>query len=862
MALLDSAFADLNTAGPIPLPLTLPNGFLSVGATAAPSTTQGSFAALNRALAGKAGLELAYAIARSSAGTSPTPTSPGAPDVTALTRADSALTASALYNPSVIAPPIAGPFALDPYGVYHTFSTQSGDNTNPLNVWYPYLGPLYDLAADVDTANDLRWKNKFVPQPTPFQIPQYSVVALPMNYLPLESPSSPLPIVRAEELALVGAEIDLGLGNYPAAINLINTVHMQAGGFSTPLNIATTYTAVRDTLMKELRISTVLEGSADHLIAIRMWGMAAVSDTTWDATSGPDAVGVAAVTAATGAAPVDLHTIVAPPDQPELTGRNGTTPFPARKRVSMRAKSFAWLVAVVVMITAPSLARGQQIDTSYYAGMRWRLIGPYRSGNVYAVAGIPGNPYVYYAGMPEGGVWKTSDAGNTWNPIFDEIRVPTVGAVVVAPSDPNIVYVGTGDPAGWGFTPGNGVYKSTDAGKTWRHIGLEGTRFITGMIVDPRDPNIVLVGALGVGSHELGGTSNTNRGVYRSTNGGQTWSRVLYKDPYTGVFALTYDYTNPHSIYAALQRNTIGLTPAKRDSLSSLGAGIYRLTDEGATWTAVAGRGLPESGRGFAIALANGTEGRRVYAEPQSMGREAHGLYRSDDGGVTWSVGTPATASATGPIYTDPKNPDVVYLMGTLVYKSVDGGHRFASVKGSAGGDDPRDLWIDPTNPRRMLLGVDQGPTITVNGGETWTPWYDLPNGQFYRVSTDGHFPYRVCGAQQDSGTECVLSRSDYGEIRDNDWAPVGGFEDAMIVADPLNDRYVYTQGWYHVFRRFDRETGQVVVLYTPAPEDRFVNIPPVAFSPQDPHLLFTRPHSTFLPRTTPRAIGGMQVPT
>ena len=311
-------------------------------------------------------------------------------------------------------------------------------------------------------------------------------------------------------------------------------------------------------------------------------------------------------------------------------------------------------------------------------------------------------------------------------------------------------------------------------------------------------------------------------------------------DAYTGVSGLTYDYRNPRLIYASLQRNTFGLSKAQIDSLRPLGAGIYKSSDEGLTWTEAAGRGLPATPQGFAIALSSGTQGRRLYALPAGGGRGAHGIFRSNNGGASWILGTQETASAGGRVYADPKDSNIVYTMGTTVYRSTDGARHMVPIKGSAGGDDPRDLWIDPSNPHRMLLGLDQGPAISVDDGETWTPWYNIPNGQFYRVSTDKHFPYRVCGAQQDSGTGCVLSRSDFGEIRDNDWAPVGGFEDALIETDPLNDRWVYTQGWYHVLRRFDRETGQVVVLYTPTPEDRFTNIPPLAFSPQDPHLLYT----------------------
>ena len=470
--------------------------------------------------------------------------------------------------------------------------------------------------------------------------------------------------------------------------------------------------------------------------------------------------------------------------------------------------------------------------------MRWRSIGPYRSGNVYAVAGVPGDPTTYYLGLPEGGVWKTTDGGTVWKPIFDAEHIPSIGALAVSPSNPDVVYVGTGDASIWSFTPGRGMYKSTDGGETWRNIGLEKTLYINSVLVDPRNPKVVLVGALG--SREFFGTgANAARGVYRSTDGGRTWKQVLYKDAYTGVADMAWESTEPRVGYASFERSVFALLPAESKKLPALGAILYKSTNEGASWKPLGGEGLPKNVMTFDIAVASGTRGQRVYAEAQSHGRDAQGVYRSDNGGKSWYLATKEIGSAGGHIYVDPKNPDVVYLMGTSMYRSTDGGRSFASYKGAPGGDDDRDLWIDPRNPRRMLMGVDQGPAITVDGGKTWTPWFNLPNGQFYNVFTDNHFPYRVCGAQQDSGTACVLSRSDYGEIRDSDWYPIGGFENGYIVTDPLNPRYVFTQGWYHVLRRFDRRTGQVAVLFSPGPKDRFTGAPPMAFSPEDPHVLY-----------------------
>jgi len=524
-------------------------------------------------------------------------------------------------------------------------------------------------------------------------------------------------------------------------------------------------------------------------------------------------------------------------------GRALHAPASSHPRVRQRSASAVLVsTAAVAALTAllcvaPQSAEAQTVDPGYLAGLQWRSIGPYRSGYVSAVTGIPGDPTTYYVATPAGGVWKTSSGGTVWEPVFDDTHVASVGAIAASPSNPNVVYAGTGDASGWSFTPGKGVYKTTDAGRTWRNMGLEQTRYITAIIVDPANPDIVLAGALGAA--QSGGPANTARGVYRSVDGGTTWKHVLYKDAYTGVKNMAYDTSDPRIIYAAFQRGTMGVSPAELATLSPLGTGIYKSTDQGATWTPLSGKGLPPGIPAYELAVAAGTHGNRVYAEAQGAGRDAGGVYRSDDGGATWSLGTKEIGSAGGSIYADPENPDIVYLMGTSVYRSTDGARTFASYKGAPGGDDERHMWIDPSNPRRMIIGADQGPTISVDNGVTWTPWFNLPNGQFYNVAIDGDFPYRVCGSQQDSGTACVLSQSDYGRIRENDWYAIGGFERGAIVPDPNNPRWIYTQGWYHVLRRYDRTTGQVAVLYTPTPEDRFSGLPPMAFSPQDPHLMY-----------------------
>jgi photosystem II stability/assembly factor-like uncharacterized protein len=513
------------------------------------------------------------------------------------------------------------------------------------------------------------------------------------------------------------------------------------------------------------------------------------------------------------------------------------------------------LAAGGVCAIAP--VRAQQVSPSYFAELRWRSIGPPRSGYVSAPAGIPGDSTTYYIGLPEGGVWKTTNAGTTWKPIFDEVHVASVGAVAVAPSDPKIVYVGTGDQSGWSFTPGKGVYKSVDGGKTWTNVGLPGSQYIGGIVVDPRNADNVLVAAQGPRAIGAGGQAGAapggggagrapanadERGVYRSADGGRTWARVLPTDGSSGASDVYMDYFDPQIVYAVL---ATGFGPAAPQPVAVPGAGVYKSTDGGVTWQPIGGRGLPEGARTSAFAVSSGTHGRRLYAVVGTGGGRSgaraggRALYRSDDGGETWTLGTRQFASAGGKMYADPQNSDVIYITGTALYRSVDAGRHLAAFWGAPSGADPRFLWIDPTNSKRLIVGVDQGVAISVDSGESWTPYYGLVNGQFYRVSTDYDFPYHVCGPQQDSGTACVASRSDFGEIRPYDWYPAGGFENGFLIADPLDKRYMYTQGWYHVMRRYDRTTGQTVVLYQPTAEDRFGGAPPLVFSPQDPRTLY-----------------------
>ena len=470
------------------------------------------------------------------------------------------------------------------------------------------------------------------------------------------------------------------------------------------------------------------------------------------------------------------------------------------------------------------------VDPSLYSAMRWRLIGPHRAGRVSAVAGIPGDPSTYYIGTPGGGVWKTTDSGEVWEPIFDSEHVASIGAVAIAPSNPNIIYVGTGEQ-----TPGNGMYKSTDAGASWIHIGLDDVRYINSIIVDPRNPDIIIVGALGHPILKVAPASPA-RGVFKSSDGGRTWTKTLYKDDFAGVADMVADPGNPRVLYAAVwhpREFRDGFGPATTPD-----GWIYKSMDEGSTWMQVAGKGLPsEPLDRTGLAVAPGNRGRRVFAIT------GQGLYRSDDAGESWrKITTDPRIEGNlyfSRIFADPRNPDVVYVMQTTTYRSTDGGEHFSAFKGAPGGDDYHVMWIDPQNPQRMILGVDQGATISVDGGKTWNSWYNQATGQFYHVITDNQFPYVAYAPQQDSGTAAVPNRSDYGEITYRDWFSIGGFEFCFIAPDPLNPDIVYSGGWYGSVVRFDKSTGQISHVFVRTDKYRTAEMAPLLFSPLDPHSLY-----------------------
>jgi photosystem II stability/assembly factor-like uncharacterized protein len=481
---------------------------------------------------------------------------------------------------------------------------------------------------------------------------------------------------------------------------------------------------------------------------------------------------------------------------------------------------------------------------NFYAAMQWRCIGPHRGGRVLAVSGVRGEPYTFYFGAVAGGVWKTTDAGRTWTPIFDGQPIASIGALAVSTSDPNIMYVGTGEAdMRSDISLGAGMYKSTDAGRSWSYIGLGDTRQIGRVLVDPKDPDIVLVAALG---HGFG--PNAERGVYRTTDGGKTWTRVLSKDENTGAIDLAYDPENSRSVYASLW-NVRRPAYSTYAPLTGPGGGLYKSTDGGASWKEIVGHGLPAVTLGrIGLDVVAGQHGKRVYALIDAG--KASGLYRSDDGGGEWSlVSTDSRILSRGwyfgEVRSDPKNPDVVYVSNVSLYRSTDGGKNFKAIRGAPGGDDYHSLWIDPENPMRMISGVDQGTIITVNGGKTWSSWYNQPTAQFYHVAVDNQFPYWVYGAQQDSGTAAVVSRSDYGQITYRDWHPIGAGESGYILPDPVNPQIVYGGSTGGELYRFDTKTGQVQDV-SPTPVEigakvthRYPWTTPIAFSLQPPHALY-----------------------
>src|SRR5438128_4541383 len=451
----------------------------------------------------------------------------------------------------------------------------------------------------------------------------------------------------------------------------------------------------------------------------------------------------------------------------------------------------------ITLFTAAVVAQTPGDDLCF--GLRWRNIGPFHGGRIGAVTGAIGQPGVFYVGAPAGGIWKTTSVGVTWFPIFDQFaNVDSIGAIQVAPSDPNIVYAGTGDSVGGSL--GDGMYKSTDAGKTWTHIGLEDTVKINKIVVDPKDPNLVLASTQGDARH--GG-----QGVYRSTDGGKTWTNVLKPENANGTRDLEYAFDMPHVMFATSQSSGGGFggggggsAAAPNTPAPPNGTALFKSTDAGKTWKKV--DALPQYTGCISGAIAMHTKGQRVYVVGGPL-QGGSGLYRSDDQGATWQhmagnytrVANGQGAFSSG-VWVDPQDPDILYTISTTVYRSTDGGKTFSAFKGAPGGEDPHEIWIDPTNGQRMLFGFDQGPAVTLDGGQTWSGYYQIPIAQVYHIATDTRYPYWVMGSQQDTGAIMTRSRSDWGQITTVDWLPLPPSEFGTVAPDPLKPTTVYAVGY------------------------------------------------------------------
>ncbi len=488
------------------------------------------------------------------------------------------------------------------------------------------------------------------------------------------------------------------------------------------------------------------------------------------------------------------------------------------------------------IVTFGPICLGQTFSDRLVSGLKWRTVGPFRGGRTRACAGVPGQPNVFYIGAVNGGVWRTDDYGRTWKPIFDEQWTGSIGAIAVAPSNPDIIYVGSGEGLQRpDLSVGDGIYKSSDGGKTWTHLGLRDGQQIPQIAIDPRNPNRLFVAVLG---HPYG--PNQERGIFRSTDGGQNFQKVFYKDENTGGSDVEIDPSNPDQVYASLWEARQG--PWENGAWSGTNGGLFKSTDGGNTWRPLV-KGLPEEGvTQAAIAIAP-SRPSRIYAAV-ATGRNT-GLFRSDDSGENWSRATTDTrpASRIGggdlPIpAVDPTNPDIVYSASVVTWKSIDGGKTWTGIRGAPGGDDYQKIWINPNKPEILLIASDQGAIISVNGGETWSSWYNQPTAAMYHVAADNAFPYRLCSGQQDSGSACVASRGNDGAITLREWHPVGVEEYGYAAPDPLNPDIIYGGK----LTRYDRRTGQVenVAPKPIRPADfRALRTAPVLFSPADPHILY-----------------------
>ncbi len=511
--------------------------------------------------------------------------------------------------------------------------------------------------------------------------------------------------------------------------------------------------------------------------------------------------------------------------------------FEKRASTMSTFKRFFIVLGAVAVIGDSTPLAAQQFPSDLFDEMHWRMIGPFRGGRTKAAVGIPDQPNVFYIGVVNGGVWKTTDFGRTWHPIFDDQPTGSIGAIALAPSNPNIIYVGSGEGLQRpDLSTGDGIYKSTDAGETWTHLGLRDGQQIPQIIVDPADPDRLFVAVLG---HPYG--PNEERGIFRSMDGGQTFQKVLYRDENTGGVDVVFDPTDAQTVYAVLWEARQG--PWENAAFSGPESAVYKSTDGGDNWRKIV-NGLPtfeDDGLGRIGITVAPSMPNRLFATVDA--RQNRGLYRSDDAGDSWSyVNDDGRVTQRGSDFAEvkvhPTDPDIVFTGSIVVWKSTDGGHTFTAIRGAPGGDDYHRIWINPTNPDIMLIAADQGAIVTVNGGETWSSWYNQPTAQFYHVTTDNAFPYRVCGGQQESGSACVQSRGDHGQITFREWSPVGIEEYGYAAPDPLDPDIVYGGK----VSRFDRRTGQVQNVGprpTRSGDYRVIRTMPILFSPIDPHTLY-----------------------
>ena len=497
-------------------------------------------------------------------------------------------------------------------------------------------------------------------------------------------------------------------------------------------------------------------------------------------------------------------------------------------------------------VTAPPILAQNQPAT-IMPDLHWRMIGPFRGGRTRAATGVANQPNVFYMGQADGGVWKSDDYGRTWNPIFESQSTQSVGAIAVAPSDGNIVYVASGEGLRRpDLSVGNGIYRSNDAGKTWQHFGLPDSQQIPALAIDPHDPNRLFAAVLG---HPYG--PNEERGIFRSIDGGHSWKKVLYKDPSTGGSDVVIDPANANVVYASMWQSTLGPWEDGNDYGGTRG-GLFKSTDGGDTWKQLT-QGLPANLVQINVAIAP-SDSNRIYATLSSTKEAGYassgglGVYRSDDAGESWAKATddprPAMKIGGGDLpvpVVDPKDPNVVYSASIVTVRSVDGGKTWTSLRGAPGGDDYQNLWINPENPNIILLVADQGALVSVNRGQTWSSWYNQPTAQLYHVAVTNSFPYQVCAGQQESGSVCISSRGNDGEITFREWHPAGIIEYGYAAPDPLHPEIIYGAGRSEV-SKYNVITGQVqnvTPIPTHGPDYRTDRTEPILFSPVDPHLLF-----------------------